>query len=109
MADVIKPGARPAKAAAGPTAPKSRLDLATLGGLVTACCGIVGGLLLERGEVADISQGTAALIVLGGTIGAVLVSTPLPIAIKGFRALRHVLFTSASSTRELVETLIRLA
>jgi chemotaxis protein MotA len=69
----------------------------------------VGGLLLERGEIADISQGTAALIVLGGTIGAVLISTPLPVALKGFRALRHVLFTPASSTRDLVETLIRMA
>lgn len=60
-------------------APKTsgKLDLASIGGLALALAGILGGLIIEGGKVKDIAQFTAALIVLGGTFGAVLVSTPL--------------------------------
>ena len=51
--------------------------LATIAGLVVALGGILGGLLIEGGKIKDVSQFTAALIVLGGTSGAVMVSTPL--------------------------------
>jgi chemotaxis protein MotA len=65
-------GAKPAKT-------KARIDLASIGGLVLAFAGILGGLLMEGGKVKDIVQFTAALIVLGGTTGAVMVSTPLSV------------------------------
>src|SRR3954453_10264166 len=52
-------------------------DRPSLAGLVVALVGIIGGLLLEGGKLSDISQLTAAMIVLGGTIGAVMVTTPL--------------------------------
>ncbi len=57
----------------------ARPDLATIAGVVLAAAGIVGGLLLEGGSIKDIAQLTAAFIVLGGTLGAVLINTPLPI------------------------------
>ena len=55
----------------------ARLDFITLAGLALALTGILGGLLMEGGRIRDIAQFTAAMIVLGGTIGAVMVSTPL--------------------------------
>ena len=61
---------------------KRRFDLATIGGLIVALGGILGGLLLEGGNIQDVQQLTAALIVLGGTLGAVMVNTPM-------RVLRH--------------------
>jgi chemotaxis protein MotA len=64
-------------AGAKPATVQARVDLASIGGLVLAFAGILGGLLMEGGKVKDIVQFTAALIVLGGTTGAVLVSTPL--------------------------------
>lgn len=66
-----------------PAPPKTsaRLDLASLGGLVLALLGILGGLMIEGGRIKDVAQFTAAMIVLGGTIGAVLVSTPLHVVI----------------------------
>ena len=48
------------------------MDLATLAGVVVALGAILGGLVLEGGKLADIAQLTAAMIVGGGTLGAVL-------------------------------------
>src|SRR5437764_11284090 len=70
----------------------SRLDLATLAGLALGVGGIVGGLILEGGHVREIVAPTALVIVLGGTIGAVLVSTPGRVLRGGIHALGQVLF-----------------
>jgi chemotaxis protein MotA len=51
------------------------MDFVTVGGLLLGIFGIVGGMLLEGGHVGSIIQGTAAIIVFGGTIGSVLVAT----------------------------------
>jgi chemotaxis protein MotA len=40
---------------------------------------ILGGLVLEGGQIKDVAQITAAIIVLGGTMGAVMISTPLKV------------------------------
>jgi chemotaxis protein MotA len=51
----------------------SRMDLASIIGLVVAFAAILGGQVLEGGHIASILQPTAAVIVLGGTLGAVAV------------------------------------
>src|SRR5271163_1660282 len=56
--------------------PAAKADLASIGGIVVGLVAIIGGLMLEGGSIRDVAQITAALIVLGGTAGAVLVSTP---------------------------------
>src|SRR5436309_2032336 len=86
-----------------------RPDLATLGGLVVAAAGLIGGLLLEKGSILDIAQGTAALIVLGGTFGAVLVTTPMDVLLRAFRGVSAVFFERPSGTREMAEALIGFA
>jgi chemotaxis protein MotA len=55
------------------------LDIATFAGIVVALGAILGGLVLEGGKIADVAQVTAAMIVLGGTLGAVLVATPMKV------------------------------
>jgi chemotaxis protein MotA len=52
------------------------VDLATLFGLILAAVSILGGQALEGGHIGSIIQPTAALIVVGGTMGAVAVSFP---------------------------------
>ncbi len=64
-----------------PRSSVSRPDFATLVGLILAFGGIVGGLIMEGGKLKDISQITAAIIVLGGTCGAVMVSTPMNVLV----------------------------
>ena len=56
--------------------PKGGVDFLSILGLVVALAGILGGLILEGGKLGDIAQLNAAIIVLGGTAGAVMVSTP---------------------------------
>jgi len=112
MAENATPTAAP-KAAPKPAAkakkPGSKPDLATLLGIVLALAGIIGGLILEKGQLSDVVQGTAALIVLGGTFGAVLVTTPMPVVIRAFKGLGRVLFEQANSTSEIIESLIQYA
>jgi chemotaxis protein MotA len=55
---------------------KQRFDPTVVVGLTIAAICILGGLVLEKGDIRDVTQVTAALIVFGGTIGAVVVSTP---------------------------------
>lgn len=53
------------------------MDTSSLLGILLALAGIIVGLLIEGGHVGQILQPTAAMIVLGGTTGAVLLQFPL--------------------------------
>src|SRR3954447_11048316 len=101
------PGAQTSK----PKAKKAGMkpDIATAVGIVLALAGIVGGLILEKGQIQDILQGTAAMIVLGGTFGAVLITNPLPVVLRAFGGLSKVFLEEASSTPETIESLIQYA
>jgi chemotaxis protein MotA len=66
------------------------LDKATVGGVVIAVGGIFAGLLLEGGNLGQIFQPTAAMIVFGGTLGAILIQFPLPTVLRAFRHLAHI-------------------
>jgi chemotaxis protein MotA len=98
-----KPAAKPKKKAG------SKPDLATFGGIALALGGILGGLILEKGKFQDVMQATAAMIVLGGTFGAVLVTNPMPVVVRAFRGLGAVFFEAANSTGEIIDSLIQYA
>jgi chemotaxis protein MotA len=83
--------------------------MATVGGLILSFGGIVGGLILEGGKVRDISQLTAAIIVLGGTCGAVMVSTPMNILLGAVRRLVHVFLDKTEPAEAVIEELIGYA
>lgn len=87
----------------------ARADFATLLGIALGLGGIIGGLILEGGELKDISQFTAAIIVFGGTFGAVMISTPLGVAKRAARRLGHVFTEKASDPHTLVEEIIAYA
>src|SRR5271163_175610 len=88
---------------------RMRPDLATLLGLILAFGGIVGGLIMEGGKLQDISQLTAAIIVLGGTFGAVMVSTPMNVLVGAARRLVHVFLDKIESPESAIEELIGYA
>src|SRR5689334_8171443 len=86
-----------------------KLDTASFGGLALALAGIIGGLLLEGGRLGDITQLTAAMIVLGGTFGAVMVTTPMPVLTAALKSLPSVFWLPATSSNELLQDILRLA
>ena len=53
------------------------MDIATLIGLIAGAVAIIGGFLWEGGQITGLFQSTAALIVFGGTIAAILISYPM--------------------------------
>ncbi|MGG6312851.1 flagellar motor protein [Paenibacillus macerans] len=53
------------------------MDIATLLGIIIGLAALIGGFLWEGGELAGLMQITAALIVFGGTLAAVLISFPV--------------------------------
>ena len=89
--------------------PGVRPDLATLAGIGLALAGIIGGLILEKGSIQDVAQGTAAMIVLGGTFGAVLVTTPMAIVVRAFKGLGAVFFEQPDGMAETIDALIGYA
>jgi chemotaxis protein MotA len=87
----------------------SKPDFATLGGMLLAGGGILGGLLIEGGKLTDITQVTALMIVLGGTIGAVMVTTPLKTLIRAAKYLGTVFFEKEEAPGQVIEEIIGYA
>ena len=85
------------------------MDKATLGGLVLALGGVLLGLLLEGGNLSQILQPTAAMIVFGGTLGAILIQYPLPVAIGSAKRLVHVFVEPAQDAQSTIKVLVRYA
>jgi chemotaxis protein MotA len=86
--------------------PGSKLDLATAAGLVVGLGGIIGGLILEGGSVREIMAPTALLIVLGGTMGAVMVSTPFYLLRGAMKSLASVFFEKSESPEAMIAQIV---
>src|SRR5579859_682947 len=85
------------------------MDKSSIGGVLLAVAGILAGLLMEGGNLGQILQPTAALIVLGGTMGAVLLQFPLNIVIAAFRNLGHVFGAPRKQNDDLIALLLSVA
>jgi len=84
----------------------AKLDFATIGGLLLGVGGIVVGLILEGGTVKEIIAPTALLIVLGGTMGAVMITTPMSVLASAMRAMRKVFFEKAQDPETLIDQIV---
>jgi chemotaxis protein MotA len=85
------------------------MDKASWGGAVLGLTGIVGGLLLEGGNLSQVVQPTAAMIVFGGTMGAVLIQFPLPIVKKALRNLVQVFVEPKRDAEGMIRELVKFA
>ena len=64
------------------------MDKATLIGLILGIGAVLGGQVMEGGRVGSIMQVTAAVIVFGGTFGAVFISFPFHDVLDGFKGIK---------------------
>lgn len=86
------------------------MDLATIGGIVFALGMILGGQVLEGGHVSSILQLTAAMIIFGGTIGAVLVSFPLHEFMRAMKlGISGALLQKKSDVKQILDQVVDLA
>jgi chemotaxis protein MotA len=85
------------------------VDKASVTGLLLGILGIVGGLLLEGGTLSQILQPTAAMIVFGGTAGAVLIQFPLPVVTTAIRRLAGIFAEPRAGLESAIERLVGYA
>jgi chemotaxis protein MotA len=85
------------------------VDKSSFAGLILGVGGIVAGLLLEGGKLSQVLQPTAAIIVFGGTLGAVLLQYPLPVVASAFRRLIQVFFEPNLESQQTVRQLVVFA
>jgi chemotaxis protein MotA len=86
-----------------------KVDVATIVGLVGAFGMILLGNALEGGHLGSILQPTAALIVFGGTIGAVLISFPMPVFLAAVKAIPELVGNKSSDAAEIRAEIVRYA
>jgi chemotaxis protein MotA len=85
------------------------MDKASVGGVILAVAGIVAGLLMEGGNLGQILQPTAAMIVFGGTLGAVLLQYPMTTVIRAFGSLIHIFAAPTKQDMQLINQLVAFA
>jgi chemotaxis protein MotA len=85
------------------------VDKSSFTGIVLALGGILAGLLLEGGNLRQIVQPTAAMIVFGGTIGAVMLQFPLPVVMQAIRRLGSVFISPNLNPQEMIYRLVQFA
>jgi chemotaxis protein MotA len=85
------------------------MDKSSVAGLGIALGGILIGLLLEGGKITQLIQPTAALIVFGGTLGAVMLQFPLRVVSAAFRRLGKVFMDRSKDPQVLINEIVGYA
>jgi chemotaxis protein MotA len=83
--------------------------MSTLSGMIIALAGIAVGLYFDGGSVGQILQPTAALIVFGGTLGAVMVQFPFSVVMTAARQLKVIVAGVEDPAAQLIEDLVGYA
>jgi len=85
------------------------MDKISLAGLIIGLSAIVLGQVLEGGHIASLLQPTAFFIVIGGTLGAVMLQSPLPVFVEGARMARWIFIPPMVDDRRLIQQLTHWA
>jgi chemotaxis protein MotA len=85
------------------------VDALSIIGIVIALVAIVGGNLLEGGHMGMLANGPAAVIVIGGTIGAALLQTPMAGVRRAMEIARWVIFPPQVGFQAGISLIVRWA
>jgi chemotaxis protein MotA len=85
------------------------MDILSFIGLAVAALAILGGQLLEGGTVGSLLQFAAFLIVIGGTLGAVMLQSPFPTFVHGMKLVRWILMPPAADPRGAIARVVEWA
>ncbi len=82
------------------------MDYLSFIGVAVAFAAILGGNWLEGGHLEMLANGPALIIVLGGTIGAVLLQTPIQVFLRTMRMLGMVFLPPRRRLAETIDKLV---
>jgi chemotaxis protein MotA len=82
------------------------MDFLSFIGVAIAFAAILGGNWLEGGHLDTLANGPAMVIVLGGSIGAVLLQTPMRVFMRSMRMLGSVFMPPKRSLEETIAKLV---
>ena len=82
------------------------MDILTIIGIFLALGAILGGNMLEGGHIDSLLQLTAFVIVIGGTVGAIMVQTPLPVFLRSLKMLVWTFLPPKLAQAEAIEKIV---
>lgn len=82
------------------------MDILSIIGLLLGFGAIIGGQFLEGGHLDTIMNSVALLIVLGGTVGAVMLQTPLNTFLQSLKMLGWVIFPPKNSAAQILDKIL---
>lgn len=82
------------------------MDILSIIGVILAFVAILGGNHLEGGHIAALLNGPAAMIVIGGTLAAAFIQTPLPVFKRSLGILSWIFVPPRSRHREGIAQVI---
>ncbi|MCS6785597.1 MAG: flagellar motor protein [Thiobacillaceae bacterium] len=83
-----------------------RFDLISIAGLTIGVAAILAGQVLEGGHIGSLLQPTAFVIVIGGTLGAVMLQSPLKVFLDGLAMSRWVFRPPQATVEELMRRIL---
>lgn len=85
------------------------MDLGTIIGLLVGLGMILGGDMIEGGKMSQIAQPTAAMIVIGGTIGATMIQFPLATFLRAVKSVASVFKQPTNPAGKLIDEIVGYA
>lgn len=82
------------------------MDILSIVGVLLAISAILGGNAIEGGELSSLLQLTAFMIVIGGTIGAIMVQTPLGTFLRSLKMALWVVLPPKLEGEALIERML---
>jgi len=82
------------------------MDIVSLAALVSAIACICVAMLLDGGDLGALLQLPAFIMVIGGTISAVLLQTPFKIFLLGLKMMRWIVFPPKDNSEELLANIM---
>lgn len=85
------------------------MEISTLLGFLIAFGGMLGGNALEGGSLQSLVQGPAAVIVIGGTLGAMFVSYSMSDMIKAMKSIKLTFIKPKDDNEKVIEDIVAMA
>ncbi|RKZ81045.1 MAG: flagellar motor protein [Gammaproteobacteria bacterium] len=82
------------------------MDILSLVGILVGFGAILGGQALEGGHIDSIMNAVALLIVMGGTLGAVMLQTPLNTFLRAMKMLTWIFRTPEMSAEKMLDKIL---